>query len=123
MDCALRNTLAVLVRKLLQKEKVLHQDRATRARRDAILVVGNRHAAGGGECWAFGHEVVPVLRVVATLTCKRLRRRSRRGARRSHAELKLDRHVCLYSRVEAQIWTTPPWGGGEARGGTKGGGG
>src|ERR1700704_2979947 len=99
MDCALRNTLAVLVRKLLQKEKVLHQDRAARARRDAVLVVGNRHAAGGGECWAFGHEVIPVLRVVDTATCKRSRRRSRRGACRSHAELKLDRHDYLYFRL------------------------
>jgi len=57
---AFGNTLAVLVGKLLEQNEVLHQYRAARARGDAVLVVGNRHAAVGGEGGAFDHEIIPV---------------------------------------------------------------
>ena len=55
------NALAVLVGKLLQQMKVLHQDRPHWPRGNGILVVCDRHAAVCGECRAFGHEVIPVL--------------------------------------------------------------
>jgi hypothetical protein len=57
---AFGNALAVLVGKLLEQNEVLHQDWATLARGDAVLVVGNRHATVGGKGGAFGHEVIPV---------------------------------------------------------------
>src|SRR5258707_8298377 len=55
---AFGNAFAVLVGKLLEQNEVLHQHRAARARRDAVLVVGDRHAAVGGECRAFGHGLL-----------------------------------------------------------------
>ena len=55
---AFGNALAVLVGKLLEQKEVLHQHRAARARRDAVLVVGNRHAGDGGEGGAFGHGLL-----------------------------------------------------------------
>src|SRR6266403_4763761 len=58
MLAALGNALAVLAGKLLEQKKVLHQHRAARAGRNAVLVVGDRHAAVGGECRAFGHGLL-----------------------------------------------------------------
>jgi len=52
---ALGNALAVLVGKLLEQKEIFEQHRAARAGGDAVLIVGDGHAAGGGECRTFGH--------------------------------------------------------------------
>ncbi len=77
MLAAFGNALTVLVGKLLEQNEVLHQHRAARARRDAVLVVGDRHAAVGGECRAFGHGLL--------LYCETLRSRQRDRSRQRYS--------------------------------------
>ncbi|MNW05019.1 hypothetical protein D3C71_2012030 [compost metagenome] len=55
MHDTLRDALAVLVGQLLDQLVVLHQQRATRAGAQGILVVRNRVASTGGEGWLLAH--------------------------------------------------------------------
>jgi len=52
---ALGNALAVLVGKLFEQKEIFEQHGAARAGGDGVLIVGDGHAAGSGECRTFGH--------------------------------------------------------------------
>ncbi|MNM77068.1 hypothetical protein D3C81_889100 [compost metagenome] len=56
---ALRDVLAVEVREFLDQVEVIQQQRATRACRTRILVVGHRRAAGGGQYFVLAHALSP----------------------------------------------------------------
>ncbi|MNF77545.1 hypothetical protein D3C84_596950 [compost metagenome] len=57
MHTAFRDVFAVEVGELLDQVKVVEQQRATRAGRAGILVVGDRSATGGGKRFILAHAI------------------------------------------------------------------
>ena len=64
MHHALRDALAVLMGELLEQQVILDEQRAARARGDAVLVVGDRGTGRAGQCLTDGficHENLALL--------------------------------------------------------------
>ncbi|MNV89093.1 hypothetical protein D3C71_1833600 [compost metagenome] len=64
MHTALGDVFTVEMGKLLDQMKVVEQQRATRASRTGILVIGNRSATGGGKRFVLAHAIFLPLSVL-----------------------------------------------------------